>query len=64
MAELLGDPVRAIRTSLALLMGVQLLGTGWVATATFGAIYRERIADRDRSLGQNWTVESPSRLRR
>jgi hypothetical protein len=30
-------------------MEVQLLTTGWVAAATFGAIYGERIADQDRS---------------
>jgi hypothetical protein len=40
-------PFGAIGTSLALLLGVQLLATGWVVTAAFGAVYWERIADQD-----------------
>jgi hypothetical protein len=40
-------PFGAIGTSLALLMGVQLLATGWAVTAAFGAVYWERIAGQD-----------------
>jgi hypothetical protein len=39
-------PFGAIGTSTALLLGVQLLATGWVAAA-FGAVYWERIAGQD-----------------
>jgi hypothetical protein len=28
-------------------LGVQLLATGWVVVAAFGAVYWERIADQD-----------------
>ena len=41
-------PFGAIGTSMALLLGVQLLATGWVVVAAaFGAVYWERIADQD-----------------
>ncbi len=30
-----------------MLMGAQLLATGWVLVAAFGAVYWERIADQD-----------------
>ena len=38
-------PFGAIGTSLALLLLVQLLATGWVVTAAFGAVWWERIVD-------------------
>ena len=38
-------PFGAIGTSLALLLLVQLLATGWVVVAAFGAVYWERIVD-------------------
>jgi uncharacterized BrkB/YihY/UPF0761 family membrane protein len=40
-------PFGAIGTSIALLLVVQLLATGWVVVAAFGAVYWERIADQD-----------------
>jgi hypothetical protein len=40
-------PFGAIGTSIALLLVVQLLATGWVVTAAFGAVYWERIVDQD-----------------
>jgi hypothetical protein len=40
-------PFGAIGTSIALLLVVQLLATGWVVAAAFGAVYWERIADQD-----------------
>lgn len=43
-------PFGAIGTSIALLLGVQLLATGWVVVAAFGAVYWERIADQDTVL--------------
>ena len=38
-------PFGAIGASIALLLVVQLLATGWVVVAAFGAVYWERIAD-------------------
>ena len=40
-------PFGAIGTSIALLLVVQLLATGWVVVAAFGAVYWERITDQD-----------------
>jgi hypothetical protein len=40
-------PFGAIGTSIALLMVVQLLATGWVVVAAVGAVHWERIADQD-----------------
>ena len=59
---LVGDPFGAIGTSIALV--VQLLATGWVVVAAFGAVYWERIADQDTVIkDKNSTAEPPSRRR-
>jgi hypothetical protein len=58
-------PFVAIGTSMALLVGVQLLATGWVVAAAFGAVYWGNASPAmTPSSGQDSTVESPSRPRR
>jgi hypothetical protein len=43
-------PMGAIDTSIALLIGVQLLATGWVVVAAFDAASWEHITDHDTTI--------------
>ena len=57
-------PLGAIGTSLALLLVVQLLATGWVVVAALSPSTGNASPTRTPSSGQNSTAEPPWRRRR